>query len=1204
MSFSFWISFTAGMLLKGKAYPFSPWEAKSNPSNMPVSRKDHPNALSLFVMQPFCYGDEATCGWAAGKSMQLAADILTSRVNKDGFIRGNRTLRLTTMDDHCSGRYGTKYATQTLLLEKSSWPFTFIGSGCSGATMSANPILNEAMIPHIAQAAASSALSERSNYPNFYRIWPPDQLTLKTVLQLYSIFGWSKVACIYDTAYGADFRPYVQRTVPEFKLEDLLDGNPAAVMKMPNDEDAMTTLGEVLKVRTRAVLFVGYSDALRFLSCAKARLGIFGMLSGTISWYVSTWPVGAMEDMKALGCTEEDMWAQNEYGLTAAPEAWNDYSKQAPCTKDASYTVGDFAVDYHTARECKIDGSPVQWTKEMTRNIPAELVARDNCKYEARPEAASCADAICMAVLLFNTLSDQGFSADNLWHMKETTYDAAINAMAKTEFEGASGRVSFPSDRTAYGAGDRVAVPALYQIQDRKSRKVGIVNEEDGVVDITLDDGQAVKFHGGSEWTSGTAGLPSNLFKTCTDPTKPNYNYNKDVCESCPENTEFDDGSKSCECSPGYEVNGNSCKACDAGKFTKFLGSVCKDCGIGLHQSQQGQSGCERCEVGKYRDEEGGAECISCGGVGSISLTTNFPGAQAKEDCQCPEGSYRAKGLSGECVTCPIGMSCAFGSDANDMAKIYPLLKPMYWSSSEDPLSVFMCDTEKKCPGGEPGACPTKMQDQACANCEDGHIYDGVTCAKCADVETTAFLFPVLPILLVPAVVSLVYKTSGDKFAQWGSWKNGCVAVGFILINHYQLLSNIAKADIEMPVGMNGYFSALSFTSDMETAFKPGCAGFTFKKLMTLKVVFPLAYLVLGFLTWLISQAIPKKDMKMEKNRAFNAVCSMLLTFYAAVVNLGLTIFVCKGNPNGTSSLAIDRSITCYEDQWSEVLAVGIIGILLWVIGVGSVFTWAIIMAPYQVHRPEIQARWKFLFIKFRNDTYWWVAAFLLKGFMLNLALVIGDGIVQLIWMMICFAVYFCSVAFFKPWRYIVVNYIDLVAHVGLLFSAACTLTFCFDYMTPEELESARKTVQDMSLVASIICLFAAASGVALIVNSITDKARAAKATACSHCIRAFRELTKHDDTHIRSFLDSLTETDYSIVVSAQKVIYTEHIGERARGGYSASRELSKSIDLDDKGNQSGNKSPPQELKEKGVKQEQNDSAVEGAGDPKEIVVV
>merc|ERR1712187_1046975 len=93
-----------------------------------------------------------------------------------------------------------------------------------------------------------------------------------------------------------------------------------------------------------------------------------------------------------------------------------------------------------------------------------------------------------------------------------------------------------------------------------------------------------------------------------------------------------------------------------------------------------------------------------------------------------------------------------------------------------------------------------------------------------------------------------------------GSWKNGCVAVGFILINHYQLLSNIAKAYIEMPVGMNGYFSALSFTSDMETAFKPGCAGFTFKKLMTLKVVFPLAYLVLGFLTWLISCATLKRN--------------------------------------------------------------------------------------------------------------------------------------------------------------------------------------------------------------------------------------------------------------------------------------------------------------------------------------------------------
>merc|ERR1719324_892094 len=102
----------------------------------------------------------------------------------------------------------------------------------------------------------------------------------------------------------------------------------------------------------------------------------------------------------------------------------------------------------------------------------------------------------------------------------------------------------------------------------------------------------------------------------------------------------------------------------------------------------------------------------------------------------------------------------------------------------------------------------------------------------------------------------------------------------------------------------------------------------------------------------------------------------MMLTFFAGCVNLALVLFVCKPNPNGKSTLSIDRSVLCYEETWNGMLGLGLIAILLWCIGVGAVFTWAIFSCLHKMHDPNVRMRWKFLFQKFRNDVYWWSLVF------------------------------------------------------------------------------------------------------------------------------------------------------------------------------------------------------------------------------------
>jgi len=40
--------------------------------------------------------------------------------------------------------------------------------------------------------------------------------------------------------------------------------------------------------------------------------------------------------------------------------------------------------------------------------------------------------------------------------------------------------------------------------------------------------------------------------------------------------------------------------------------------------------------------------------------------------------------------------------------------------------------------------------------------------------------------------------------------------------------------------------------------------------------------------------------------------------------------------------MSVDRSIVCYDGQWQEMLAIAVDGILLWFVGIGSLFAWAI----------------------------------------------------------------------------------------------------------------------------------------------------------------------------------------------------------------------------------------------------------------------
>merc|ERR1719473_1369640 len=84
----------------------------------------------------------------------------------------------------------------------------------------------------------------------------------------------------------------------------------------------------------------------------------------------------------------------------------------------------------------------------------------------------------------------------------------------------------------------------------------------------------------------------------------------------------------------------------------------------------------------------------------------------------------------------------------------------------------------------------------------------------------------------------------------------------------------------------------------------------------------------------------------MDRDRTLNIYLAVILTFFAGIVSMCITIFKCHDNPNGKSTLLKDESIICYEDKWNSMLALAIVSCIVYILGFGAFCIWVICVAP------------------------------------------------------------------------------------------------------------------------------------------------------------------------------------------------------------------------------------------------------------------
>lgn len=318
---------------------------------------------------------------------------------------------------------------------------------------------------------------------------------------------------------------------------------------------------------------------------------------------------------------------------------------------------------------------------------------------------------------------------------------------------------------------------------------------------------------------------------------------------------------------------------------------------------------------------------------------------------------------------------------------------------------------------------------------------------ECFEYQLSELLFPVLPVLMCPILIILAYAWFADGLENWGKWGNGIGAVLFVLLNHYQVLDIVSKASVPLPAQTEQTFETWAVTNDLFSIFNTACTGYVdFKSIMLVRIAAPAVFVVMAVLTVVASRILSliTPRLAMQRDRTLNIVGSILYAFFSAIAAMSLLLFKCQDNPNNKKTLIVDLSIDCYEEDWESMLVVAIISLVVYCVGIGTIFVRAVIIAPMGAFRDiGFQQRYKFLFIKYRAEAYWWGIVFLLKNVLINLAFVIfSDGLGQLYFAMTMVGIYTILVVNTLPYRHRIANVAEVGASASILF--VCSLMTWF----------------------------------------------------------------------------------------------------------------------------------------------------------------
>jgi len=187
--------------------------------------------------------------------------------------------------------------------------------------------------------------------------------------------------------------------------------------------------------------------------------------------------------------------------------------------------------------------------------------------------------------------------------------------------------------------------------------------------------------------------------------------------------------------------------------------------------------------------------------------------------------------------------------------------------------------------------------------------------------------------------------------------------------------------------------------------------------------------------------------------------------------------------------------------------------------------------------------RWKFLFIKYRNDVHWWALVFVVKGAVLNLGFCFMDlGIEQIYWVMSALLFYNAICVAFRPWRHVAVNAVDIWTHFCLLMVTSLMTWFSRDGLE-EEIKRLDRNLSILLMIYAMLCVPVLIPGMYYMFwQQVTATGKAKKINNIKKFQRAWSGVAPvaADAAKLDRAMNELDEWDFFTVSESTKIILHE----------------------------------------------------------------
>eukprot|EP00930_Biecheleria_cincta_P100929 TRINITY_DN92549_c0_g1_i1.p1 TRINITY_DN92549_c0_g1~~TRINITY_DN92549_c0_g1_i1.p1 ORF type:complete len:875 (+),score=126.31 TRINITY_DN92549_c0_g1_i1:139-2625(+) len=443
--------------------------------------------------------------------------------------------------------------------------------------------------------------------------------------------------------------------------------------------------------------------------------------------------------------------------------------------------------------------------------------------------------------------------------------------------------------------------------------------------------------------------------------------------------------------------------------------------------------------------------------------TTEDRGSRAQEDCGCQEGFYSTPG-SESCFTCPEGLFCseigiiyapgqqgaAMRNNSVQVSNSKALqLSEGFMSLAESPLSVFSCvQASVRCPGlrlthgsSKAEVCQgNSVLSPRCGSCAPGFF--SAKSGSCEPCSAGGLLDRSLKMLLAVGFEGLVLFYI---YMRWNKPQPWGIIAASSLLNYMQMLQTIAEVGIDWPPMLAASFSSLSsvlsvpayfglFDVNLECNF--GHSPFLrllFESLMPLSMV---AFFVVASA---FGHVVGKP---MYKPFIFNSLGTIFAGLFISFSRMTLNLFLTDRMPNDQYTLQAFPTVVWDSPEWLRMIPVGLCSCAMYSGGFFVYCSRAIISAPASAVDPTFFEQYRFLF-KFRPGCFWWLLVPVSVALSMNVVQAATISSLDILYLKsLILGIYSLMIAFFRPFKHRLNNYVELLMQCSLLVIVALATAF------------------------------------------------------------------------------------------------------------------------------------------------------------------